>query len=403
MLRHYRIASCLLVAAACASAGGCRREVVSAAEPKPPKVTVAHPTFRQVQEEDSYNGWLRASAEVEVRARVRGHIQKVCFHDGDLVKADQLLFELDSRPFDAQIAQGLAQAKAIEAQKISLEKDVARYTELVKTKAVTQQTLDKAEADVAAAAAQEVAKMEDVKGRQLDLEYSRITAPIAGKIGRAMLTEGNLVNAGGSDPILTTIVAINPMDIYFSVDERAAQRFQKSIESVSAAPKGDAGPKSEAAPKANATDSGKAAKEPTAAAPELRDRRIAIRFGLETDTGFPYTATIDFADNKVDSTTGTIAVRATTDNSKGLLVSGSRVRIRVPVGQPADANLVPDSAINTDLDRKYLLMVDAKNIVGRRDVELGRLQDDGMRVILSAKPPLQKTDSIIVEGLQRAR
>jgi RND family efflux transporter MFP subunit len=379
MFRRHRIEFCALMALVAISSGGCKQAAAPVGESKPPKVTVQTPVFSRVTDEDSYTGWLRPSEKVEVRARVRGHIKKVDFHDGDMVTKDQLLFELDPRPFQAQIDQALAQMKAIEAQKVALEKDVARYQLLIKSKAVSQQELDKAIADVGYASAQIDARMEEVKTRQLDLEFSRITAPIAGKIGRAMLTEGNLVNAGGSDPLLTTIVSVNPIALYFSVDEPALQKFLKADQ--------DARQKSDAAPD----------KRP------LRERKIKIRFGLETDEGFPHEATLDFANNEVDSTTGTIEVRADVPNPNGLFSPGYRARVRIPVGAPYDAILVPETAINTDQDQKYLLTVDGKGIVKRCDVRLGRLLDNGMQIVNDPKLPLAKDTQIIVEGMQRAR
>lgn len=378
MLRRYRLANCLLIAAACATNGGCHHEAAPAPTAAPPKVSVSHPTFAKITDEDSYSGWLRPSAKVDVRARVRGHIKEVAFHDGDMVAKNQLLFELDPRPFQAQIDQATAQAKAIEAQRISLQKDVDRYTALVKTKAVTEQQLDKAIADLHYAEAERDAKLEEVKAKQLDLEYSRITAPIAGRIGRAMLTVGNLVNAGGSDPVLATINAVDPISLYFSVDEPALQKFMK------AQPVGQ-------------EKNGGADKVP------LRERKIPIRFGLETDEGFPHQALLDFANNEIDSATGTIEVRADVKNPDDLFNPGYRVRVRVPVGKEYEATLVPESAINTDQDRKYLLVVDAKGIVKRCDLKLGRLQDDGMQIVSSSTPPLAKDTQIIVEGMQRAR
>ena len=159
---------------------------------------------------------------------MRGYIQKVHFQDGDIVEAGQLLFELDPRPFQVQIDQAMARSRAFEAQKVAAEKDVARYQELIKSGAISKQELEKAQADAGSYDAQIAAKQEEVKQYQLDLEFSRITAPIAGRISRAQLTEGNLVNAGGSDPLLTTIVATDPMYVYFSVDERSLQRYMKA-------------------------------------------------------------------------------------------------------------------------------------------------------------------------------
>ncbi len=361
-----------LAAAIC----GCKHEAAPAPKAEPPKVTVNHPAFSRMTNEDSYTGWLRPSEEVKVRARVSGHIQKIGFQDGDVVSQGQLLFQLDPRPFQAQVDVALAQAKALDAQQKSLDADVARYTGLVKTKAVTQQQLDQATADAAYAAAQKDAKLEEVKAHQLDLEYAKITAPISGRIGRALLTEGNYVDANGSDAVLTTINKLDPIAVYFSMDERALQQAIKELRSNKEQPQ----------PKMS-----------------LRDRKIEIRFGLETDEGYPHKAIIDYASNQVDVETGTQEVRATVDNSQARFTPGYRVRVRVPAGKPYDAVLVPESAINTDQDRKFLLIVDAKNDVKRCDVRPGRLLDNGMQVITSSTPPLEKDTKVIVEGMQRAR
>jgi RND family efflux transporter MFP subunit len=379
MARAYRTLLLIFAAAACAVSGGCRGATASVGEAKPPKVTVSHPTYERITDEESYTGWLRASAKVDVRARVRGHIEKVDFRDGDLVKRGQLLFELDPRPFQTQIDQARAQAKAVAAQKVSLQKDVDRYRELIKSKAVSEQQLDQAVADLGYADAQLAAKNEEVKSRMLDLEYSKITSPIAGRTGRAMLTEGNLVNAGGSDPILTTVIAVNPLSLYFSVDEPALQNYLKAAaDQDKSKPAGDADK-------------------------PLRERKLVIRFKLDTDDGYPHTAILDFANNELDSSTGTIELRAEVDNSKGLFSPGYAVGVRVPTSNPYDAMMVPEEAVNTDQDRKFLLVVDSKGIVKRCDVKLGRLLDNGMQVVVSSAPALAKDSQIIIEGMQRAR
>lgn len=357
---------------------GCGRSPASTEPPPPPKVDVGHPVTRELTDEDDYNGWLQASAVVEVRARVRGHIQKIHFQDGDLVKAEQLLFELDPRPFQVQIDQAIARSKALEAQKVAAVKELARYTELVKSGSVSKSELEKVQADAESYDAQIAAKQEEVKQYQLDLEFSRITAAIAGRISRAELTEGNLVNAGGSDPLLTTIVAFDPIYVYFSVDERSLQRYMK----------------------ARRTPEGQA---PTTA---LRELKMPFRFGLDSDEGYPHSGLIDFADNRVDPDTGTIEMRGVVDNKQGLFVPGSRVRVRVPVSEPYSVVVVPDTAILSDQDKRYVLVVDDKNVVSRRDVMPGKLLDDGMRVVLpdaSGKAAVAPEEWIIVDGLQRAR
>jgi multidrug efflux system membrane fusion protein len=196
---------------------------------------------------------------------------------------------------------------------------------------------------------------------------------------------GNLVNAGGTDPVLTTIVALDPIYVYFPVDERSLQRYQKMG----------------------------ARQRRGAAAPSLREQKIAFHFGLDTDEGFPHSGALDFAENKVSSSTGTIEVRGVASNGKGLLVPGSRVRVRVPVSDEYQAVVVPDTAVLSDLDRKYLLVLGKDNTVLRRDITPGRLLDDGMRVVLP--PPGEEQAAVndwnndwakqwvILVGLQRAR
>ena len=356
---------------------GCGGSPASTEAPPPPKVDVGHPVTRELTDEDDYNGWLQASAVVEVRARVRGHIQKVHFQDGDQVQAGQLLFELDPRPFQVQIDQAIARSKALEAQKVAAVKELARYQELVKSGAVSKSELEKVQADAESYDAQIAAKAEEVKQYQLDLEFSKITAAIAGTVSRAELTEGNLVNAGGSDPLLTTIVAYDPIHVYFSVDERSLQRYMK----------------------ANRTE-GKESQGP------LRERKLPFRFGLDSDEGYPHAGAIDFADNRVDPDTGTIQMRGVVDNKQRVFVPGSRVRIRVPVSEPYAAVLVPDTAILSDQDKRYVLVVDDKNVVSRRDVMPGKLLDDGLRVVLpeaGGKAAVNPDEWIIVNGLQRAR
>lgn len=351
------------------------------AEPKPeaPKVTVAHPEQRTLVDYDEYNGWTEASAIVELRARVRGHIDKVDFTDGQFVKAGDLLFELDPRPFQSEIDRGKEQVAIAKAQQEAALKEEDRQVSLFEQKAAKQSDVDRAIAQRKTWDAQINSAEEEVRRRELELSYARITAPISGKIGRAVMTAGNLVNAGGSDPLLTTIVAVDPIRVYFAVDERALLEYRNKNRPGSAGT-GEGNP--------------------------LKDSQIPFEFRLETDEGFTNKGMLDFADNRIDAQTGTIEVRGECANPEGKLLPGSRVRVRVPVSGEYSATLVPDAAILSDQDKKYLLCLNDKNVVVRRDVKLGRLLDDGMRVILTGAKPedsLAADDWIIVLGLQRAR
>jgi RND family efflux transporter MFP subunit len=346
-------------------------------QPPPPKVSVAHPEERAFSDYDGYNGWLEAPETVEVRARVRGHIEKVDFTDGQFVKKGELLFELDPRPFQQEIDRAIEQVNIYQAQLNFALVDEKRLKEMQKTGVSSSIEVETSQAKARSLESQVEAQKKEVDRRKLELEYSRITAPIAGRIGRALMTEGNLVNAGGSDPVLTTIAAINPMAVYFTVDERALQRYSKARPAPTTGPRDG----------------------------DLRSLNIKIQFGLETEEGYPHEAVLNFADNAVNRDTGTILARGDVRNDEGLFVPGSRVRIRLPLGAEKSVLLVPDTAIQSDQDRKYVLMVDDKNVVHRRDVSTARLLDDGMRVINPGAQGEEITakDWIVVLGLQTAR
>ncbi|MGE3317452.1 MAG: efflux RND transporter periplasmic adaptor subunit [Planctomycetaceae bacterium] len=358
---------------------GCGSSAASApSAAAPPKVTVQRFEQRELVDFDEYSGWLQASETVEVRSRVRGHIQKVHFTDGQIVEEGQLLFELDPRPFQAEIDRATEQANISLAQRERAGKEEARYTELLNKGASTQSQVDEMVAATKSFAAQYLSALEEIKRRKLDLEYSKITAPIGGRISRAYLTAGNLVNAGGSDPLLTTIVKINPIQIYIYVDERSLQNYR----------------------------AGRSKADPDVAKKPLKEAQIPIEFGRDIDNGYPHKGILDFAENRIDSGTGTIQVRAEVKNDDALFIPGERVKVRIPISEKYQALLVPETAILTDQDKKYVLCLNDQNIVFRRNITSGRLLDDGMRVILGSdkdEEPLSTKDQVIVLGLQRAR
>jgi RND family efflux transporter MFP subunit len=359
---------CLILAAACSK----KPEAPPAA---PPKVTVAHPDQRTLVDEDLYNGWLEAAETVDVRSRVRGHIEKIGFTDGQIVKKGDLLFQLDPRPFEADVGRSQDELRVVQAQKVAADRDYDRMKELVVSGAVSKTEADKSEARALSLAAQVEAAKQEIARKALDVEYARITAPIGGKISRAQLTVGNFVNAGGTDPVLTTIVSIDPIFLYFNIDERSLQRYQKTY--------------AERIRQGN----------------RLKEAKFPFSFGLDSDQGYPNQGVLDFANNRVDSGTGTIQVRGVVANPQSRFVPGSRVRVRIPFGDPYQATLVPDTAILTDQDKKYLFLLNEMNIVYRRDIKPGRLLEDGMRVVSAADKgqEIKPNDWVIVNGLQRAR
>ncbi len=359
---------------ACLLAIACTKPQTAPQAPPPPKVTVATVETREITDFDEYNGYLDSAKTVEVRARVRGHLHKVHFKDGQLVKTGDLLFEIDPRPFQADIDRAEALVVALKAQQEATNKEKVRQESLLGRGGASQSLVDKLVAEVIALGSQVTAQEKEVARLQLDLEYSRITAAIDGKIGRALLTEGNLVNAVGEDPLLATIVSIDPIYLFFTVDERALQLYRKRA---------------------------------TTPGPKHGDKlAIAVQFGLDTDQGFPRQGMLDFGDVKIDPGTGTITVRGTVANAEGELIPGSRTKARIAVRDARQAAIVPDRAILADQDRRYVLVVDDKNVVGRRDVRLGKLLDDGMREVTPRDPKapaFTNQERIIVEGLLRAR
>jgi RND family efflux transporter MFP subunit len=306
---------------------------------------------------------------------VRGHIEKIGFVDGQIVKKGDLLFQLDPRPFDAEVGRSRDELRVIQAQKVAADRDYERMKELVVSGAVSKTEADKSEARALSLAAQVEAAKQEITRKALDVEYARITAPIGGKISRAQLTVGNFVNAGGTDPVLTTIVSIDPIYLYFNIDERSLQRYQKTY--------------------AARIQQGS----------RLKEAKFPFNFGLDSDQGYPSQGVLDFANNRVDAGTGTIQVRGVVANPQSRFVPGSRVRVRIPFGDPYEAILVPDTAILTDQDKKYLFLLNEKDIVYRRDIKPGRLLEDGMRVVSAAgkDQEIKLSDWVIVNGLQRAR
>ncbi len=347
-------------------------------EAPPPRVTVQHPETREIVDHSEYNGWTDASKTVEIRSRVRGHIDKIHFTDGQIVDAGQLLFELDPRPFQAEVQAAEGQVEVTKAQQEFSVADEERQQELFDKKVNTKADLQKAIATRKSWDANIVVATQALQGKQLDLTYSKILSPIKGKISRALLDAGNLVNAGGSDPLLTTVVSIDPMFVYFFIDERALLEYRQKD----------------------------ATRKSRTHAQSLKESQIPFEFGLETDRGFPHQGMLDFAENRIDPKTGTIEVRGVVENTDATFLPGSRVRVRVPISDPYPALLVPDTAILSDQDQRYLLCLNDDNVVVRRNVNLGRLLPDGMRVLLpgdSKEDDMTATDWVITNGLQRAR
>jgi RND family efflux transporter MFP subunit len=363
----------LLAITTCMLTLGCQGEAPVVASVPPPAVSVAAPLQREVVDFDEYTGRIVAVEEVEVRARVRGYLVKINFTEGVEVKEGDILFEIDPRPFQAELDAAKGQVAQWEAKLARAEADVARNERLLPKGAASQKDLDSAIADRGEARAAIQSSQAAVERAALDVEFAKVTAPISGRVGRASVTKGNLVNASaGEATLLTKIVSYNPIYVYFDIDERALVQYQQA-----------------ARKRAGGNER----------LQNVREAKIPVQIGLAAESGFPHEGVVDFANNQVNSQTGTIQVRGVFANANRSFTPGLFARVRVPVGDQYQAVMVPERAIGTDQGQKYLLAVNDKNVVEYRAVTLGRLHDS-LRVIQEGLKP---SDLIIVNGIQRAR
>jgi multidrug efflux system membrane fusion protein len=342
-------------------------------ETPPPPVTVRQPVVQKVIDQDDYEGRIGAVETFEVRARVRGYLVKVNFEDGQMVKADDLLYEIDPRPYKTTLGGAEAVKLAADAAVQFARAEYDRVRSLARTGASSREELE-TWASKQVVAQGELAKAQAAVDRaKLDLGYTKVTSPITGKISRTQVSLGNLVNVGGGETLLTTVVSVDPMYVYFDVPERALLRYRTQF---------DKGKKDEGGKR-----------------PPIKDLKIPVEVALEGEEGYPHHGTLDFADNRVNPSTGTIQVRGALPNPKRDLDSGMRARVRIPVSDPHEVLMVPDRAVGNDQGRKFLYVVNDQDLVERRDVQLGRVIG-GMQVIPDG---LNKDDWVIVNGIQRVR
>ncbi|HEX4552944.1 MAG TPA: efflux RND transporter periplasmic adaptor subunit [Xanthobacteraceae bacterium] len=344
-------------------------ESQQAAAPPPPVVTVAHPTRRTVIDMDEYVGRFVAVNSVEIRARVSGYLDHVHFTDGQRVKQGDLLFTVDKRPFQTSLDQARANLAQARANMAFAEADLARGAQLVRDKTITEQTFDqrtqaKRVAD-ASVAAQEAA----VRQASLDLEFTELRAPVDGRIGDRRVSPGNLVTGGtgGNTTMLATIVSLDPIRFEFTFDEASYLRYERLS---------------------------KAGQDMTS-----REGSALVSLRLIDEPDYGYQGRMDFVDNVIDRSSGTIRGRAVFANPNSVFTPGMFGRLRVPGSPSYVALLVPDVAIGTEQARKYVLVVDGENMVRQKYVTLGQISDN-LRVI---KDGLTADDQVVVNGLMRAR
>jgi RND family efflux transporter MFP subunit len=357
---------------AVATLAGCGPSVTPPAPPVP-KVLVSLPVDREVREFEDFTGRTDAVSTVDVRARVSGYLQKVLFEDGGYVKKDALLYQIDPRPFEIDKARAEAEVQRLDAKKKYLQIQVDRYTELVKTGAAPQEDLDSYTAQLAETIGARDAAKAQVKQAELNIEFTRITSPIDGRIDRTLITPGNLINADTS--LLTTVVTVDPMFVYVNIEEPRMLRVAKMV------------------------------REGKMRGGTLKE--VAVRMGLADDTErkFPLQGTLDITSNTVDPQTGTIQVRAKFPNPYKLpkeppiLVPGMFVRLRIPLDVPQRSVLVSERAIGTDQGQKFVYVIDDANKAVYRPVKLG-LIFDGLQ---SIEEGLSAGERVVVSGIQKVR
>lgn len=355
----------LCVAAISGCAPGAAQPPAMPAMP-PPEVLIGRPVRKSITDYEDTTGRVEAVKTVELRSRVTGYLQKINFKEGSAVKTGDVLFEIDPRPYQAELTRAEAAVTQSESRLNRMSADLERANVMRSRNVIGLEEFDKITGDRnEAASAVKVAKAaRDLA--MLNVDYTKVRSPIDGVVSRQHLDVGNLVKA--DDTLLTVIVSLNPMYAWFSVDERTLLRLRRMV------------------------DAGK-----LPASPE--EAKMTILMGLADEEGFPHTGVMNFVDNRLDSGTGTLVMRAQIPNPRGILSPGLFVRVRVPLGEPHPVLLIPEEAIGTDQGRKFVYIVDAENKVGYRPIKVGKLHD-GLRVVESG---LTGDERIVIDGLQRVR
>lgn len=356
----------LLLAAVVLAAGNasCRKAPLASANP-PAKVTVAKPVPQRLTEWDEFPGRLSAVASVEVRARVSGYLESTHFAEGREIKAGDLLFVIDPRRYAAEHARAQAELERARAMQDLAIAEAERAAKLLSTKTISVEEAEvklKTRATATASLAAAQAQLDQAK---LDLDWSRVTAPISGRVGRKLITEGNLISGGVS--VLTTIVQLDPIYCYFDVDERSALKYRELSRQG----------KRESA----------------------LYQSIPAEMGLANQDGFPHRGKIDFVDNEISATTGSIKARGVFGNPDRLMSPGFFARVRVPGSGDYEAMLVRDAAIGSDQGKPFVYVIGADGKASVRTISIGQLEG-GLRVV---REGLTANDRVVVNGLMAVR
>lgn len=344
---------------------GCDNSVAQNAAPPAPAVSAADVVVKSISQWDSFNGRIEAVESVQLRPRVSGYIDKVNYTDGQEVKKGEVLFTIDDRTYRAALEQAQANLARAKTQASLAQSEANRTDKLINTHLVSREEWEQRRSAAVQAQADIRAAQAAVDAAQLNLDFTKVTAPIDGRASRALITSGNLVTAGDTASVLTTLVSQKTVYVYFDVDESTYLHYQ------------------------NLARSGQGASSNHTALP--------VEIGLTGEEGYPHQGKVDFLDNQLTPSTGTIRMRALLDNSQRQFTPGLFARVRLPGSAEFKATLIDDKAVLTDQDRKYVYIVDKDGKAQRRDITPGRLAD-GLRIV---RQGLNPGDKVIVEGLQK--
>ncbi|MCD7098802.1 efflux RND transporter periplasmic adaptor subunit [Stenotrophomonas sp. MMGLT7] len=360
-LRWPRVLAPTVLAVALA---GCGSQAAEQAPPAP-QVGVAPALQREVSQWDEFSGRIEAVQNVELRPRVSGYIDQVNYVEGQEVKKGDVLFTIDARSYRAELARANAELARARTQAELGRSEAARAKKLAEQQAISTESWEQRRAAADQAVADMQAAQAAVDSARLNLEFTQVRAPIDGRAGRAMVTAGNLVSAGDSASVLTTLVSQDTVFVYFDADEGTFLRYAQMARDGSR--------------------------------PSERGGALPVRIGLVGEQGYPHQGKVDFLDNQVARSTGTIRVRALLDNRERLFTPGLFARVQLLGSGRFDAVLVDDKAVLTDQDRKYVYVVDKDGKAQRRDVRLGR-SAEGLRIV---EQGLAAGDRVVVDGVQK--
>ena len=362
-----RHASVLAVGALCIVFGlsGCSKNSAANTTPPPTPVHVATVSASEVTDWDAFTGRFEAVEAVKLRPRVSGYIDQVKFAEGREVKKGDVLFVIDPRPYRVQFERAQAEFVRAQARSELAQSELARSQKLLAAHAVSQEEYDQRASALNQARADQLAARAAMEAAKLDLDYTQVIAPIDGRVSRAEITAGNYVAAG--ETILTSVVSLDPIYVYFEGDEQTYLKY---------------------------ADLAKRGERPSS-----RDNANPVFIGLANETDFPHVGKMNFVDNALNPETGTIRARAMLDNPEHLFTPGMLARVKLQGSGKYTATLIDDDAVATDQDRKYVMVVNAQNVVEYRSVELTGMYDN-RRIVRSG---LQAGERIIVGGLQRVR